>query len=252
MGHTNSTTNYSLPQFTSTDKPAWLTDVNSAYSAIDTAIKNAQDAGDNAQGDATQALSDAGDALTAANTADGKGSGAVASIAEAFDATSTYPVGELVMYNNLLYKCTTAVTTPGAWTGVTNWTRCTVDDLIQVLMSKVLDNLDLTGLAANQIIVRNSNNDGWIVTAQNYNNLVNRPTIPQIARKNITLSSNSYVSPFLTYGNVSLSDLAGHTIVGYIPNVPQSTNAVCCCISGGSLHAYGSKAETITVDLIYI
>ena len=62
MGHTNSTTNYALPQFIGTDKPAWLTDVNNAYSAIDTAIKNAQD-------DATQAISDAGSASTAAGNA---------------------------------------------------------------------------------------------------------------------------------------------------------------------------------------
>ena len=34
MAHTNSTTNYSLPQFLPTDKPAWLTDVNGAFSDI--------------------------------------------------------------------------------------------------------------------------------------------------------------------------------------------------------------------------
>lgn len=44
MAHTNSTPNYSLPQFISTDKPGWLTDVNSGYSAIDTAIKASSDA----------------------------------------------------------------------------------------------------------------------------------------------------------------------------------------------------------------
>ncbi len=44
MAHTNSTENYRLPQFINTDKPAWLTDVNNAYAAIDTAIKSASDA----------------------------------------------------------------------------------------------------------------------------------------------------------------------------------------------------------------
>lgn len=38
MSHTNSTTHYNLPQFIGTDTPGWLTDVNSAMSAIDTAI----------------------------------------------------------------------------------------------------------------------------------------------------------------------------------------------------------------------
>ena len=39
MAHTNATPNYSLPQFVGSDKPAWLTDVNGAMSAIDTAMK---------------------------------------------------------------------------------------------------------------------------------------------------------------------------------------------------------------------
>ena len=39
MSHTNSTANYQLPQFLGTDKPAWLTDVNQAFSDIDTAMK---------------------------------------------------------------------------------------------------------------------------------------------------------------------------------------------------------------------
>lgn len=51
MSHTNSTTNYNLPQFVGTDTPGWLTDVNGAMSAIDAAIyarqqgvaQNAQD-----------------------------------------------------------------------------------------------------------------------------------------------------------------------------------------------------------------
>lgn len=41
MGHTNSTTNYNLPQFVGTDKPSWLGDINDAFSAIDLAIAEA-------------------------------------------------------------------------------------------------------------------------------------------------------------------------------------------------------------------
>lgn len=44
MGHTNITPNYSLPQFIDSDKPAWLDDVNQAYSAIDKALKANADA----------------------------------------------------------------------------------------------------------------------------------------------------------------------------------------------------------------
>lgn len=44
------------------------------------------------------------------------------SAAPAFDATKTYSVGEYVTYEGVLYECSTAVTTAGAWTGSTNWT----------------------------------------------------------------------------------------------------------------------------------
>lgn len=55
MSHTNTTANYNLPQFVGTDKPAWLTDINQAFSNIDTAIKSAKDSADTAGGSATTA-----------------------------------------------------------------------------------------------------------------------------------------------------------------------------------------------------
>ena len=131
MSHTNSTTNYGLPQFIATDKPAWLTDVNPAYLAIDTAIDAAKDAADAAQNDATQALTDAGAAATTASNADTKAAGAVASIAQTFADTNTYSEGDLVIYNNLLYKCIADVTTPGPWTGVANWDRAYLGDIVE-------------------------------------------------------------------------------------------------------------------------
>ena len=55
MSHTNTTPNYNLPQFVGTDKPAWLTDINQAFSSIDTAIKSASDTANTANGNATTA-----------------------------------------------------------------------------------------------------------------------------------------------------------------------------------------------------
>ena len=62
MSHTNRTENYRLPQFLPNDKPAWLTDVNTAMSIIDTTMK------DN-NGLATTANTNAQTAYTLANTA---------------------------------------------------------------------------------------------------------------------------------------------------------------------------------------
>lgn len=138
MSHTNSTTNYALPQFITTDKPAWLTDINGAFSTIDTAVDAAKDAADAAQNDATQALTDASTAATAAATADGKGAGAIASLADTFDPTTVYSVGDYVMYNSLLYICSVAVVTPGPWTGSANWSRTTVEAIFTGLTASTL------------------------------------------------------------------------------------------------------------------
>ena len=141
MAHSSSTPNYNLPQFATTDKPAWLTDVNAGYLAIDTAIKNASDNADTALEDASQAETDATQALADASAANSKASGAVASLASNFSNTNTYTVDSIVMYNSLLYICIAAVTTPGDWTGSTNWARATVDSLNAVINNR-LNNLE--------------------------------------------------------------------------------------------------------------
>lgn len=101
MSHTNSTTNYSLPQFVGTDKPAWLTDINGAFSAIDTNLKTASDNATTAGTAATTANTSIGtlaslsttektnlvgainEVNTAAGTASGVASGAVATANQA-------------------------------------------------------------------------------------------------------------------------------------------------------------------------
>lgn len=133
MSHTNSTTNYGLPQFITTDKPAWLTDINNAFLDIDTGLNTAKTTADTAATDAGTAISDAANAQSTANGAAATASGAVASIADAFDATAIYAVGDRVMYNGLFYECTVAVVTPGPWTGAVNWTRITVEQLIDAI-----------------------------------------------------------------------------------------------------------------------
>ncbi len=42
---------------------------------------------------------------------------------DTFSTTSTYAVGDYVVYSGKLWKCTTAITSAGKWTGTTNWTE---------------------------------------------------------------------------------------------------------------------------------
>jgi hypothetical protein len=55
MSSTNHTTNYNLPQFLGSDKPAWLGDINPAFSAIDTAMKANETSANTAGTDANTA-----------------------------------------------------------------------------------------------------------------------------------------------------------------------------------------------------
>lgn len=48
---------------------------------------------------------------------------------DAYDDTATYAVGDLCIYNNALYKCTTAITTAEAW-NASHWTATSIADEI--------------------------------------------------------------------------------------------------------------------------
>lgn len=212
MAHSNSTTNYSLPQFVSADKPAWLTDVNTAYADIDTGMHNAQVAADNAQTDATQALTTAGEASTAAAAADAKASGSIASIASAFDTTSTYNVDDVVIYNNLLYICSLAVVNPGPWTGSANWNRTTIDDLIirDIIASDVSYSNTSSGLTSTNVQAAIDEVKGDIDDVEN--------NLPKIIELNASASTN------LTANNIVTVDFTFNVPTGYrIINIVNNT-----------------------------
>ena len=94
MSHTNSTTNYGLPEFLNSDKPAWMADINTAFATIDTTMKANEDS-------ASQANTDIG--TMGLNLAPG------------YSNASTYDVGDIVMYNKRVYICDVAVTVPEAF-----------------------------------------------------------------------------------------------------------------------------------------
>ncbi len=116
MSHTNSTPNYSLPQFLSSDKPAWMADINAAMSAIDTGMKANADA-----------------ATAAQSTADK----AVLNGAPGYSNLSTYDVDDVVNYQGRVYKCVIAVTTPEVFDNA-KWILYDLQDA-----SKAIDDIDL-------------------------------------------------------------------------------------------------------------
>lgn len=59
---------------------------------------------------------------------------------DAYDDTSTYAAGDLCIYNNALYKCTTAITTAEAW-NANHWTATSIADEIGRIDDDKQDNL---------------------------------------------------------------------------------------------------------------
>ena len=89
MSATNKTTNYELPQFISTDKPTWLTDVNGAFATIDSQMKSNHDLAETANTSASTAQSTAETASATASTASTNASTALSTAQTAESNAST-------------------------------------------------------------------------------------------------------------------------------------------------------------------
>ena len=96
MGHTNTTTYYGLPQFVSTDKAGWLTDMNEAFEnidnsmhAINTMASDADTKADTASGLANTAAAQGAKAEQAANAATSAANAAASSAANAQGTANT-------------------------------------------------------------------------------------------------------------------------------------------------------------------
>lgn len=61
-------------------------------------------------------------------------------IADEYDATATYALGDYVIYNNKLYECTTAITTAEAWNSA-HWTETKVMESFQPIPSAYISGL---------------------------------------------------------------------------------------------------------------
>lgn len=126
MSHTNTTTNYGLPQFLSSDKPAWMADINVAFADIDAQMKTNADAASAAQ--------------TTANDA-------VLNGAPGYSNLSTYAVGDVVNYLGRVYKCDIAVTTPEAFDNA-KWSYYRLSDASSQLdvIDSEIGNTDISGI----------------------------------------------------------------------------------------------------------
>ena len=61
-------------------------------------------------------------------------------VADEYDSTATYDVGDLVVYKGVLYECSSAITTAEAW-NPDHWSRINLGDIIAD-MDGAIDDLD--------------------------------------------------------------------------------------------------------------
>lgn len=62
---------------------------------------------------------------------------------DAYDDTATYAVGDLCIYNNALYKCTTAITTAEAW-NANHWTAMSIANEISAKADNISTLISVT------------------------------------------------------------------------------------------------------------
>lgn len=161
MSYTNKTTNYELPQWIGTDKPTFLEDMNGAYLAIDTAMKeNAQAAA------AAQSTADTNTASISTLDTQINGTGGIASQITEIAGDITTLTGNVNTINSLIgdgTPTTTAQTLIGAINELdsdlngTGGTASKVSDL-----ETAVNNLEtaVNNLKNTEIVVATATHDG--------------------------------------------------------------------------------------------
>lgn len=62
-------------------------------------------------------------------------------VTDAYDSSHTYYKGDLCIYNNVLYRCTTNTSATGTWDS-TKWAQTTIEDEMKTRNASVLDYVD--------------------------------------------------------------------------------------------------------------
>lgn len=128
-----------------------------------------------------------------------------------FSTSSTYQVGDYVMYQGKLYKCTTTITTSGAWDS-TKWSLAILSDDVTDLKSAIDGKQDApsdAGIAGQVLGLDDDLNPVWLNQGgggggtTNYNNLTNKPSI-----NGVLLSGNKSAEDF---GLAKTSDIPDKT-----------------------------------------
>ena len=198
MSSTNHTTNYNLPQFVGSDKPAWLGDINPALSAIDTAMHSnattaAQGVSDaaTAQAKADSAYTKAGDAETAAGTAQTTANTAVAGV-----NTNAGKIASLESAFNLSSRnSVTTLPSTGQWSATCSFTLAqnTEGSVFKFYGSYWVDNNTSSTITCNKVAVAGLTGIYGIATGLYLNDAPTEGYVISDAGMNYMAANSSYI-----------------------------------------------------------
>lgn len=137
-------------------------------------------------------------------------------LVDEFSAESTYDIGDVVRYQDKIYKCHTPVTTAGEWTGDTNWAEKDIKNLLDDLA--VYDGVSFDF----------QNNAGYTISANNnyasYVRIVGK-VLFMVVSFNITKDSGASNDPITIGAFTNIPDEVFDGLVGNAFLDEQSTRA---------------------------
>jgi len=122
-------------------------------------------------------------------------------LADAYDETATYDLGDYAIYGGDLYKCTTAVTEPEEWNS-TKWESCLITDEMGngsggASALEDLTDVNLTSLADGQIIKWDETSEKWI-NGGSHHEIIRQTSISVGNLTSITLNlTHKYTNPYV-------------------------------------------------------
>lgn len=184
-----------------------------------------------------------------------------ANIAAEYSASSTYKVGDVVLYNGQLYKCTTAITTAEAWTAA-HWTAVTVGGELTDLKDGLQDieeeisHLDGLSEDVKQALLQIAEKVAYIDGhGQDYYDALEAALYPPVELVSI---SAVYTQSGTVLTTDTLDSLKADLIVTALYD-DQSTETVTAYTLSGTLTegtstitvSYGGKSDTFDVIVTY-
>lgn len=122
-------------------------------------------------------------------------------LAPTYSTSSTYAVGDMVIYNNTLYKCITAITTPESWTSA-HWTTTDVDSELENVEPLVCTiNEEQSGYVCDHTILD-------IAAAYN----AGKPIVMRYIVPGYGIQANLALGEFIDYGEEQTTQVHGYAI----------------------------------------